>query len=117
MYSRYCALRDAKGVKDATVAKETGIGQSTFTDWKVGRSVPKQEKLKKIADYFGVSVEYLLTGEEADKEGGYYLDDEARDLAQFLFENPEYRVLFDASRKVKKADIEFVREMIDRASR
>ena len=44
----------------------------------------------------------------------YYFNNDARDLAQFVFENPEYKVLFDASRKVKKEDIEFVKQMIDR---
>lgn len=62
MYEIYAKLRDEKGVKDATVARETGIGKSTFTDWKSGRSVPKDEKLQKIADYFGVSTDYLRTG-------------------------------------------------------
>ena len=33
-----------------------------------------------------------------------------------MYENPDYKVLFDASRKVKKEDIEFVKEMIDRLS-
>ena len=37
-------------------------------------------------------------------------------MAQFMYENPDYKVLFDASRKVKKEDIEFVNEMIDRLS-
>ena len=37
-------------------------------------------------------------------------------MAQFLYENPDYKVLFDASRKVKKEDIEFVKQMIDRMS-
>ena len=46
----------------------------------------------------------------------YYLDDDAREMAQFMYENPSYKVLFDASRKVKKEDIEFVKEMIDRLS-
>ena len=44
----------------------------------------------------------------------YYMNNDARDMAQFLFENPEYKVLFDASRKVKKEDIDFVKQMIDR---
>ena len=44
----------------------------------------------------------------------YYIIDEAREMAEFLFKNPEYKVLFDASRKVKKEDIEFVKQMIDR---
>lgn len=119
MYDVYCKLRDSKGVKDATVAKATGINQSTFTDWKTGRSVPKKEKLQKIADYFNVTLDYLVNGtpDLPGDEPSYYLDDDARDLAQFLFENPDYKVLFDASRKVKREDIEFIRQLIDRASR
>lgn len=64
MYNRYCKLRDELGIKDATVANATGITKSTFSDWKSGRSVPKREKLQKISDYFGVSLDYLMTGRE-----------------------------------------------------
>ena len=38
MYEIYCKLRDSKGMKDADVAKATGITKSTFSDWKNGRS-------------------------------------------------------------------------------
>lgn len=64
MYERYVKLRDKKGVKDADVAKATGITKSTFSDWKNGRSEPKDKKLQKIADYFGVSTYYLRTGRQ-----------------------------------------------------
>ena len=47
------------------VSKETGISPSTFTDWKNGRSAPKIDKLKLIADYFDVSLNLLL-GEDID---------------------------------------------------
>lgn len=67
-YERYCELRDKLNYKDADVAKGANITKSTFSDWKAGRYVPKQEKLQKIADYFGVSVEYLMTGKLASKE-------------------------------------------------
>lgn len=60
MYERYVALRDKKGVTDYKVSEETGIVKSTFSDWKSGRSAPKLDKLKKIADYFGVSIEFFL---------------------------------------------------------
>ena len=46
----------------------------------------------------------------------YYFDKDAAKAAQFLYENPEYKILFDATRNVKKDDIEFVKEMIDRLS-
>lgn len=65
LYEIYCKLRDKKGVKDADVARETCITKSTFTDWKNGRSVPGNAKMKKIADYFFVSLDYLMTGKES----------------------------------------------------
>ena len=60
MYENYVKLRDEKGVTDYRVSVETGITKSTFTDWKTGRSKPKADKLKILADYFGVTVEDLL---------------------------------------------------------
>ncbi|WP_034225888.1 helix-turn-helix domain-containing protein [Lachnobacterium bovis] len=59
MYKRYVELRDAMGVRDSAVAKAIGIPQSTFSDWKKGKSSPKYEKLKKIADFFDVNVNWL----------------------------------------------------------
>ena len=64
MYDIYCQIRDSKGLKDADISKATGIPQSTFSDWKKGRSKPKSEKLQKIADFFEVSIDYLQTGKE-----------------------------------------------------
>jgi transcriptional regulator with XRE-family HTH domain len=115
MYEIYLELLKKKGVKSADVCKATGIVPSTFSDWKKGKSAPKQDKLKKIADYFGVSVSYLMTGKESDiVDQPYYLSDEAKEMAQFMFENPEYKVLFDASRKVSKEDIETVKAILDK---
>ncbi len=114
MYEKYAELRDKMGLKDADVARLSGIGHSTFSDWKNGRSVPKSEKLKKIAAALGADLGYFT---KSDSDEAYYVDAEAKELAQFLFENPEYRVLFDASRKVKKEDIDFVKDMIDRMAK
>lgn len=68
MYQKYTELRDAKGVSDYRVSKDTGITKSTFTDWKSGRSEPKIEKLKILAGYFGVSIEYFINVEPEQKE-------------------------------------------------
>ena len=111
-YEVFERLCKAKGVTPAEVSRQTGIATSTLTNWKHGRYTPKAKKMQQIADYFGVSVEYLTTGENSTAP--YYLNDDARELAQFLFENPDYKVLFDASRKVKREDIAFVKEMIER---
>lgn len=60
MYEKYVKLRDKKGVTDYRVSEDTKITKSTFSDWKSGRSNPKIDKLKILADYFGVSIEYFL---------------------------------------------------------
>ena len=60
MYKKYLELRDKRGITDYKVALDTGIPQSTFTDWKSGRSKPKVDKLKILANYFGVTIEYFL---------------------------------------------------------
>ena len=44
------------------VSKATGISAVTFADWKSGRSTPKADKLKRIAEYFGVSLDALMDG-------------------------------------------------------
>lgn len=68
MYSTFSELLQKKGVTVYQVCKATGIASATMSDWKNGKSMPKQDKLKKIADYFGVTVDYLLTGKEAESK-------------------------------------------------
>lgn len=60
MYTKFQKLMQEKHVKAADVARATGISTSTLSDWKVGKSKPKLDKLVKIANYFGVSVSYFI---------------------------------------------------------
>lgn len=114
MYEVFSKLLHINGVTPYKVSKETGISQSSLSDWKMGRVTPKSDTMKKLADYFNVSVDYLMTGVDEVRTQEYYLNDKTREIAQFMFENPKYAVLFDASRKVKEEDIDFVKEMIER---
>ena len=112
MYSIFEELLQKHGVSTYKVSKETGIAQSVFSSWKNGISTPKQDKMQKIADYFNVSLEYLMTGEE--KEGGekYYLNDETAKMAQDIFENKELRMLFDTARDAEPEDLQAVHNML-----
>lgn len=60
MYNKYEELLRRTGKTSYQVSKETGIGQNTLSNWKTGRSKPKVEKLKILADYFGVEVGFFL---------------------------------------------------------
>lgn len=60
MYEKFADLLDKTNKNAYQVSKDTGIPQSVLSDWKRGRSNPKVDKLKILADYFGVSIEYFL---------------------------------------------------------
>lgn len=85
MYEIFEQLLQKYGVTAYKVSKETGITQSTLSDWKRGRSTPKTENMKKIADYFGVTVDYLMTGKKEPKEKTPELTSrDERDIAKDL---------------------------------
>lgn len=60
MYSKFERLLKERNLTPYRVSLDTGIAQSTLSDWKSGRSKPKVDKLKILADYFGVPIEYFL---------------------------------------------------------
>lgn len=66
MYAVFEKLLKKYGVSTYKVSQATGISTSSFTGWKQGKWNFKQDKLQKIADYFGVTIEYLMTGEETE---------------------------------------------------
>ena len=68
MWEYFEVLLKRNNLRISDVQKGTGIPYSTFIDWKAGRYTPKMDKMKKIADFFGVSVDYLMTGRETPKE-------------------------------------------------
>ncbi len=112
LFDRVKQLCISKGTSLSKMEKEIGISSGASYKWK--NSSPSMEVLEKMSRYFGVSVDYILTGNESNTDTPYYLNDDARKMAQFMFENPEYKVLFDASRKVSKDDIEVVKTLLDK---
>ena len=109
-------LRMKSGLTQQEMADKLNISRSSIGMYENGEREPSFELLETIADYFNVDMNYLLGKKELSEHipQGYYLNEDARDMAQFVFENPEYKILFDATRKVKKEDIQFVKTMIDR---
>lgn len=111
MYEIFSKLLQSYGVTPYKVSKETGISQSTLSDWKKGKITPKSDTMKKIADYFDVSVDYLMTGEEKKVGEKYYLNEETAQVAQEIFENKELRALFDVQRDMEPEDLKALHNM------
>ena len=66
-YDVYLSLCKRSNKKPSVVAAELGINKSNVSNWKNNGYTPRGEALQKIADYFGVTADYLLTGEESEK--------------------------------------------------
>ena len=98
---------------DYRIAEEIGISRAMLSSWKLGKYTPKIDKLQKIADYFGVSLEYLRTGEMNE---GYYWDAKTAKLSQKLLESPGRQTLFDMTADMPEADLQkicrFVKDYI-----
>lgn len=68
MYNRIVALCNERGIKPGRVCADTGLSRGMMSDLKMGRTKELSAKNTKIiADYFGVTTDYLLTGEDTKK--------------------------------------------------
>lgn len=114
MYQVFEQLCQEKGVTQYEVSKATGIAQSTLSTWKTRGTDLSAKSMQKLADYFAVPVGYLITGIKPAEQEPYYNDHESREIANFLFKNPQYRTLFSAARDVSPEDLELARQFLDR---
>lgn len=59
-YKKFTELLSKNNISAYRVANETGLSSTLFSDWKSGKSKPKIDKVKILADYFGVTIEYFI---------------------------------------------------------
>lgn len=109
MKERIKDLCRKNGISMNKLEDTLGFGKGYIS--KLGVTTPNTSKIKAIADYFGVSVDYLMTGEE--KEGGekYYLNDETAKVAQEIFNNKELRALFSVTKDAAPEDLRALHSM------
>lgn len=67
-YTNFVKLCNRKGIAPTAAAVEMGFHRSDATRWSKGAE-PRRTTLEKVADYFGVSVDYLLNGEKENAPG------------------------------------------------
>lgn len=63
-YKKFEELLLKNNITAYRVAKNTGLYTPLFSEWKSGKSIPKVDKIKILADYFGVTIEYFLEEKE-----------------------------------------------------
>ena len=81
-FDTYRELCLSAGKTPSAVAVELGIGKASVSDWKNKGQTPRADKLQLIADYFGVSIDYLLGTEKAATSKGDGWSDNKRNLIE-----------------------------------
>ena len=116
MYENYERILKSKGLTNYKVSKDTGIAQSVLSTWKTKGTTPRPEKLQILAEYLGVSVDYLIgvpnSGQQNETQ--WYINDETAKIAQEIFEDPNKRALFFAARDSRPEDIKMAADMLER---
>lgn len=68
MKTRLKELRIAKGLKQEEVAKILGIGRTAYGAYELGDNTPPTDKLLTLAEFYGVSLDYILYNERTSPE-------------------------------------------------
>ena len=103
--NRLKEIRKIKGLTQKQVAEHIGITQNAYSYWETGRNKIDNESLKKLADFFGVSVDYLL-GRDTIEGSGENVDPEVLEYIEELKKRDDLQMLIVAARDVTKEDIE-----------
>ena len=91
LYNNIENLCKKRGVNMTTMCRDSGASRGSLSDLKSGRKQTlKYETLEKIANYFEISVESLVSGDDGQKEkpapGGSELDARMQAKAQSIFD-------------------------------
>ena len=105
-------LRKKKGLTQKELAGDLGVALSTVAMWETANREPDLATIRKIAEYFDISIEELVNDELELGYANYTLKNNARydeeiiSIRNMLHSRPEMQMLFSVSKSASKEDIE-----------
>lgn len=102
------SLRIKEGLTQGDLADKMNISRSSIGMYENGDRIPDVGLLEKFADFFNVDMNYI-TGTTKEE---YYHDLQTRQIAQEIFDNPDLRALFDASKNATPEDLEITKNLL-----
>lgn len=120
-------LRKLRNLTQEELAKKVSVNKQTISRYELGKRRPDFDTLEKLCDIFNVSSDYMLGNvdttmrivDDADLnklEGTYYNNPTVRAYVDLLHKSPQHALLLEASRDLRKKDLDFILEMIERFS-
>ncbi len=108
--------REHRNLKQSELAEMLGVSDKTVSSWEINRTEPKMGMVEKISSALHCKKTDIIGIDNVSDEP-YYLNEETREIAQEVFENPELRSLFHVARDIPperlKAHIEFMKNLKD----
>ena len=95
---RLRALREQAGMTQCAFARSFGVAQSTAAGWESGAREPNLATICRLAGYFGVTVDYLLGGEQPELD----------ERLEAMHKNPKLGLLFDRTVRMRPEDLDAV---------
>lgn len=103
------------GLSMKELADKVGVNEATISRWESGNIANmKRDKIVLLAKALNISPAVIMEWEEPQKEQAYYLNEETAELAQELFENPNYKMLFDAARGADPESMKLAADILTR---
>ena len=103
-------LIEKSGKEQKQIAFDIGEKPTTFNSWVKGKAIPAVTILHKVAEYFGVRLEDIVN----EREEQYYINPETAKIAQKIYEDSHYRILFDAAENSRPEDLLMAADMLNR---
>lgn len=113
-YDIFHRLCDERGISDSKACLEMGFSRSYAAKMKNKNGAPSMDKLTAMAEYFGVSVDYLLVGEKEKAPGITAESEIEKELAQAT---PAQRELINSILDMNESQLLFVKELVDKAKK
>lgn len=111
MLARILELIAGKGITEKQFLKDVGLNITTLSDWKAGKSQSYKKHADIIADYFNVSVDYLLGKTDIRNTAEH---DEVDEYLDILHKRGDMRMLFSVAKNATKEDIEIAADIIEK---
>lgn len=106
-------ILNERGLSAADMSRALGISKSSISNWMNANRIPRDDTLDILCNYLNVSRGELLE-EFSNREQPYYINEETARIAQEVFDDPDLKMLLDASRGVSPENVRLAAEMLRR---
>ena len=107
---------DETGRTDIEIASDLRVSKQTLSAWKLGNRSPREPMIITLANYFGVSTEWLMGFDVPKKilHTRAMLSDQDQLRLEAMHQNPRLGLLFDRAADLDAEDIDFMERYVDR---